>query len=250
MVSGSSTATSAANHGNWFTTTHWSVVLAAGCEKSPAAQQALERLCQTYWYPLYAFVRGQGNSPENAQDLTQAFFARLLEKNYIEQADRQRGKFRSFLLGALKHFLADEWDKATAQKRGGGKVPLSLDDDTNEERYRMEPVDDVSPDKLYDRRWALATLETAAQRLRKDYHTTGKATLFDQLQDFLSGSLGSYAEAAPRLGMAESTLKSYVHRLRQRNQEILREVIADTVASPKQIDHELRDLLAVLTEPT
>ena len=236
--------------GSRFTTTHWSVVLAAGDSASPAAQKALEALCGTYWYPLYAFVRRQGNDEETAKDLTQAFFARLLEKNYLAQVQREKGKFRSFLLGALKHFLADEWDKSRAQKRGGGDALLSLDDQAAEERYRLEPADQVSPDKLFDRRWALTILEQAAERLCREYHATGKGQLFDQLQTFLSGSLNgsTYAEAAPRLGMSENTLKSHVRRLRQRNREILRQVIADTVASASQIDEELRDLRAALAD--
>jgi RNA polymerase sigma factor (sigma-70 family) len=217
---------------------------------NPTAQEALEKLCRAYWYPLYVYVRRQGHDEEAAKDLTQAFFARLLEKNYLAQADRQRGKFRSFLLGALKHFLADERDKAKAQKRGGEQTHFSLDDDTAEDRYRLEPVDRATPDKLFDRRWALATLEQAVHRLRQEYQDTGKADLFDRLRDFLSGALegSSYAAAAAQLGMSESTLKSYIHRLRRRNRQILRETIAHTVASPGQIDEELRDLFAALAE--
>ena len=241
---------SAAHPAAQFATTHWSVVLAAGDGASPRSKEALEKLCRTYWYPLYAYVRRLGNDKEVAKDLTQAFFARLLEKNYLGQVDRLKGRFRSFLLGALKHFLADEWDKARAQRRGGGTPLFSLDDDTAENRYRLEPVDEKSPDKLFDRRWALLTLEQAANRLRKEYHDTGKGELLGQLQGFLSGDLeaSSYGQAAARLGMTENTLKSYVHRLRLRNRELLREVIADTVASAKQVDEELRDLHAVLAE--
>jgi RNA polymerase sigma-70 factor (ECF subfamily) len=209
---------------------------------------ALEDLCRAYWYPLYAYIRRTGKDEHTAEDLTQAFLARLLEKNHVAQADRQRGKFRAFLLGSLKNFLADEWDKAQAEKRGGGRPILSLDDQTAEERYRLEPADDASPDKLFDRRWALTTLEQAVARLRKDYQDTGKGELFDQLQAFLSGRYGDggYAEAAEKLGMTENTLKSYVRRLRQRNREILRDVIANTVSSPDQIDEELRNLSAAL----
>jgi DNA-directed RNA polymerase specialized sigma24 family protein len=234
--------------GEWFTTTHWSVVLAAGQTANPTAGEALEKLCRAYWYPLYAYVRRLGHAEDTAKDLTQAFFARLLEKNYVGQADRQRGRFRSFLLGALKHFLADEWDKAQALKRGGGLTVLSLDDDTADERYRLEPADEASPDKLFDRRWALATLEQAAKRLRCEYHEAGKGELFDRLQDFLSGDLGgsSYSEGAALLGMTENTLKSHGHRLRQRNRELLRRVIADTVASCDQIEEELNDLFAAV----
>ena len=241
-------AKTSAEHAGWFTTTHWSIVLNAQDPASPQASEALEKLCRAYWYPLYAYVRRLGKDEHTAKDLTQAFFARLLEKNYLGQADRERGKFRSFLLGALKHFLADEWDKTQAQKRGGGRVILSLDDQTAEDRYLLEPADETTPDKLFDRRWALMTLEQAVGRLRKEYQDTGKGPLFEQLQDFLSGAQGDagYAGAAARLGMSENTLKSYVRRLRLRNREILREVIANTVASPGQIDEELRDLFAAL----
>src|SRR5215471_6647935 len=145
--------------GDWFTTTHWSVVLAAGQTASPQSEAALEKLCRTYWYPLYAFARRQGSSPEDSQDLTQGFFARFLEKNYLHQVQRDRGKFRCFLLASLKHFLADERDKARALKRGGGKSLLSLDDDAAEGRYRLEPVDSMDAEKLYQRRWTLTLLE-------------------------------------------------------------------------------------------
>jgi RNA polymerase sigma-70 factor (ECF subfamily) len=235
---------------DWFTSTHWSVVLAAGQSESPAAQRALEKLCCTYWYPLYAYVRRQGHSPHDAQDLTQGFFAQVLERNDFGQVDRQKGKFRAFLVASLKHYLSDQRDRERAAKRGGQRKILSLDEHSAEERYRLEPADEASPDKLFGRRWALTTLDEAVCRLRKEYRDTGKGGLFEQLQDFLSGALeaSSYGDAASRLGMTESTLKSYVHRLRQRNREILREVIADTVASREQIDEELQDLFAALAD--
>jgi RNA polymerase sigma factor (sigma-70 family) len=235
---------------DWFTSTHWSVVLAAGQGDSTAAQRALEKLCHTYWYPLYAYVRRQGHSPEDAQDLTQGFFANVLERNALGQVDRQKGKFRAFLIAALKHHLSDQRDRERAVKRGGTHTILSLDEASAEERYRLEPVDETSPDKLFDRRWALTTLEQAVGRLRKEYQDTGKGGLFEQLQGFLSGAFDAptYGESASRLGMTENTLKSYVHRLRQRNREILREVIADTVACREQIEEELRDLVAALAD--
>ena len=234
--------------GDWFTSTHWSVVLAAGEGESQAGQRALEKLCQTYWYPLYIYIRRLGHSPEDAQDLTQGFFARVLEKNYLGQVDRQKGKFRAFLVGSLKHYLSDQRDHDRAIKRGGACKIFSLDEPSAEERYRLEPVEETSPDKLLDRRWALTTLDEAVRRLGKEYQDTGRGELFAQLRDFLSGTLEAptYREAASRLGMTESTLQSYVHRLRRRNREILREVVADTVASKGQIDEELRDLFAVL----
>ncbi|HXP60565.1 MAG TPA: sigma-70 family RNA polymerase sigma factor [Dongiaceae bacterium] len=248
MANAPASAPTSAEQGARFTATHWSVVLHAQDPASPQAGEALEKLCRSYWPPLYAYVRRVGNDEHTAKDLTQGFFAKLLEKNYLADVRREKGKFRSFLLKSLKHFLADEWDKSQAQKRGGGRIMLSFDEQTAEDRYRLEPADEMTPDKLFDRRWALTTLEQAVGRLRKEYQDTDKAALFGQLQDFLSGGPGdsTYAEAAARLGMTESTLKSYVFRLRKRNREILREVIAQTVASPSQIDEELRDLRAAL----
>jgi len=234
--------------GERFTTTHWSVVLAAGETANPTAEVALEKLCRNYWYPLYAFARRSGQGEDKAKDLTQGFFARLLQEKYLRQAQRERGRFRTFLLTAFKHFAADEWDRETALKRGGGSEILSFDDETAEKRYHLEPVDEVTPDKLFDRRWAFATLEEAARLLRKEFQDTGRGELFDKLQEFLSGDLedAGYSEAAAQLSMSENTLKSHVRRLRLRNREILREVIANTVASPDQIDEELRDLSAAL----
>jgi len=234
--------------GERFTTTHWSLVLAAGKTANPSAEVAMEKLCRSYWYPLYAFARRSGYGEEYAKDLTQGFFARLLQEKYLRQAQRERGRFRTFLLTAFKHFAADEWDRETALKRGGGREILSFDDETAEKRYHLEPVDEVTPDKLFDRRWAFATLEEAVRLLRKEYQDTGRGDLFDKLQAFLSGDLedAGYSEAAAQLSMSENTLKSHVRRLRQRNREILREVIANTVASPDQIDEELRDLSAAL----
>ena len=237
--------------GERFTTTHWSLVLAAGGNASPTAQAAMEKLCRNYWYPLYAHARRSGHDVESAKDLTQGFFARFLHKNYLRQAERERGKFRTFLLTAFKHFAADEWDRETALKRGGGREILSFDDESAEKRYNLEPVEEVTPDKLFDRRWAFATLDQAARLLRKEYQDTGRGDLFDKLQAFLSGDLenSGYSAAAAKLSMSENTLKSYIRRLRLRNREILREVIANTVASPDQIDEELRDLFAALVGP-
>jgi len=232
-----------------FTTTHWTTVLRAGRNDSARSAQALEKLCRAYWYPLYTFVRRQGQSEEAAKDLTQAFFARLLEKNYLSQADRERGRFRSFLLTALKHFLADEWDKASALKRGGGQPILSLDDSLAEERYRLEPVDNETPEIIFERRWALTVMEQAAARLEEEYVVSGKGELHARLKRFQTGELGevSLAEAAAQLGMPENTLKSHLHRLRLRNRELLREVIADTVASPQEVDAEIQHMMSVLS---
>src|ERR1035438_5489491 len=169
------TEVSTSTQRNWFTTTHWSLVLNARDPSSPLATEALEKLCRTYWYPLYVYVRRQGEDDETAKDLTQGFFARLLEKNYLAQVQREKGKFRSFLLASLKHFLADERDKARAQKRGGGQPIISLDDTTAEDRYRLEPVDAMDAEKLYERRWALTVLEQARQRLKAEYDQAGKS---------------------------------------------------------------------------
>ena len=234
----------------WFASTHWSVVLAASQNGTPTGHEALEHLCRAYWYPLYAYVRRQNYSPHDAQDLTQAFFERLLEKNYVAQANPSRGRFRSFLLAALKHFLADEWDKARAQKRGGGQPLFSLDAENAESRYHLEPVDSNGPEKIYDRRWALTVLEEAVFRLRTEYVAVGKADLFEQLRRFEAGEIEStsYADMAAQLAMPENTFKSHLRRLRQRNRELVRAVIAETVTTPGDIDGEIRYLLAVLGE--
>ncbi len=232
-----------------FTTTHWSVVLAAGQSESPQAAQALETLCRTYWYPLYAYVRREGYDATDAQDLTQEFFARLLAKNYLAQVERQKGKFRSFLLAALRHFLADQRDRARAVKRGGGADCLSLDAQTAEERYRLEPVDRMDAERIYERRWAMTLIERALTRLRDENVAAGKTELFERLRSFVAGESDvSCGEAATRLGLTESAVKSALHRLRQRYRELVREEIAHTVADPAEIDAELRYLIAVMSQ--
>src|SRR4029453_9772950 len=182
-----------------FVTTRWTIVLTAGRTDTTQARAALEKLCQTYWYPLYAYVRRQGHSPEDAQDLTQEFFARLIAKNYLGDVDRSKGKFRSFLLASLKHFLANEWDKSRAQKRGGGQTIVSLDAET---RYRREPADVVSGGRIFERRRAVALLRGALKRLRDEYAADGKAKLFEQLRETLTGERGTipYAKLGDRLG--------------------------------------------------
>lgn len=241
-------STSAHATSDWFTTTHWTVVLAAGQGGSPAAFQALERLCQTYWYPLYAYVRRQGYPPEDAQDLTQAFFERVLEKNYLAQVDRDRGRFRAFLLAALKHFLSDQRDHDRAAKRGGGKPLLPLDAQEGEERYLLEPPDPLTPEKLYERRWALTVLEQARVRLRNEFAAAGKSDLYEALTGLETGedTKLTYAELGQRLGRSESALKSAALRLRRRYGELIREEIAHTVASASEIEEEVRYLLAVV----
>ena len=231
-----------------FTTTHWSVVLSAGQRDSPHAAAALEKLCRAYWYPLYAYVRRRGHSPEDAEDRTQSFFARLLEGNLLVRAAKERGRFRSFLLTALQNFLSDEHDRAIALKRGGGQPLISLDSLEGESRYALEPVDEVSPDKLFERRWATTVLEGAWTRLEAEYAADGKVDLFRELRRFNSAreNAPAYAEAAGNLGLPENTVKSLVHRMRRRYRTLLRGEIAHTVVDPAEIDEEIRHLLRVL----
>jgi RNA polymerase sigma-70 factor (ECF subfamily) len=198
-----------------FTQTHWSVVQQAGNDTSPQSLVALDQLCHSYWFPLYAYVRRCGQTPEDAQDLTQEFFAKLLEKNWLRAASPERGRFRWFLLASFKHFLANEWDRPRTKKRGGGRQPLSFDEMSPEERYSLEPSDTLSPDKLYDRTWAMTLLEKTRTRLREEFKTAGKAERFEMLEQFLPGEQAktSYAELAKRLGVAEGTIKSEVRFL-------------------------------------
>jgi RNA polymerase sigma-70 factor (ECF subfamily) len=234
--------------GGIFATTHWTAVLAAGRSNSQQADMALEELCRTYWYPLYAYVRRHGHSREDAEDLTQGFFARLLEKKYLEGVSSDGGKFRSFLLVALKRYLANEWDRANRQKRGGGVAPLSLDWQDAETRYQINPADNLSPDKLYDRAWAVVVLERVVTRLRDESVTEDKAGLYEKLKSFLM--LGKseipYARAAADLKMSEGTVRVAVHRLRKRYRELLREEIAQTLANPAQADEEMQALFSAL----
>ncbi|HOC55484.1 MAG TPA: sigma-70 family RNA polymerase sigma factor [Verrucomicrobiota bacterium] len=235
---------------DWFTTTHWSVVLAARQPDTPGAQQALERLCRTYWYPLYVFIRHQGCSPEDAQDLTQAFFERVLARNYFDQADREKGRFRAFLLARLKHFMSDQRDRDRAAKRGGGATVLSLDAQTAEERYRLEPLDRMAPDRLYERRWAFTVLAQARERLWQEFLDGGKGELYQQLNALETGEERdhTYAEVGRRLGMSEDAIKSAVVRLRRRYGELLRQEIAQTVATASEIDQEIRHLMAAIAD--
>ena len=230
-----------------FATTHWSVVLAAG-ENSGRAAQALETLCQVYWYPTYAFVRRQGNNPEEAQDLTQGFFARMLERNDFAAIRREKGRFRSYLLTSLKHFLSNERQRERAQKRGSGRAPLALDELMVEERYRFEPVDALSADKIFERRWALTLLDRVLARLGKEYEAMGNERLFERLKELLSDEPGrpSQAQLAQALGMSENAVKQAFHRLRLRYRHCLREEIAQTVATPGDIEDELKYLVGVL----
>ena len=230
--------------GDVFATTRWTVVLAAGRKSTPQANVALEELCRTYWFPLYAYVRRRGHSKEDAEDLTQAFFARFLEKNYLEGLSAERGRFRAFLLASLKHFLANESDRAHRQKRGGGLTPLSLDWQDADTRYQLDPADQLSPDKLYDRAWAVALLERVIVRLRDENVAEGKAEPFERLKPFLmiGKSAIPYGQAATQLNLSEGAVRVAVHRLRRRYRELLRDEIAQTLSDPAQVDEEMRAL--------
>ncbi len=232
--------------GGWFKTTHWTSVLNAGGADSAQAEAALANLCRAYWHPLYAFIRRSGHNPEDAQDLTQEFFARLLEKDYLKAVDREKGKFRTFLLMVLKRFLVNEYDKANRQKRGGGREILSLDESDAETKYLAGLVDTWTPEKAFERRWAGALLERVIHRLSDEMAGEGKANVFAELRGFLTGDScrASYPEIARRLEMTEGTLRVTIHRLRQRYRDLLRLEIANTVDDPGAIDDEIRYLFA------
>jgi DNA-directed RNA polymerase specialized sigma24 family protein len=232
-----------------FATTHWSVVLTAGRNDTTRANKALSRLCQMYWYPLYVYVRRCGQAAAEAQDLTQEFFARLLENRWLDQADPQRGRFRSFLLSAMKHFLTNEWHKAHTQKRGGGLVLISLDDDSAEHRYALEPATESTPESLYERRWALALLEGVLLHLENAYRLEGKGELFDALKSSLTVNqrTRAYPDLAAKLGLAEGAVRVAVHRLRKRYRQLLRAEVAHTVSSSDEVDEEMRYLFLVLS---
>ena len=242
------TSTSAATLQACFVSTHWSVVLSAGDPASPHAATALETLCRAYWYPLYAYVRRRGHSPEDAQDLTQEFFARLLAGNWVGDADPAKGRFRTFLLTALSRFLANEWDRARAQKRGGGAVPLPLDTAVAESRYCAEAIGSMAPDRLYDRQWAMTLLDQALTRLSAEHERSGKAAEFTVLSPALTAERGDipYATWASQLGLNETAVRQAVHRLRKRFREVFREEIAQTMTAPEDVEEEIRHLLAAL----
>jgi RNA polymerase sigma factor (sigma-70 family) len=232
-----------------FATTHWSVVVAARDRASPEACAALAELCNAYWYPLYAFIRRQGNAADQAQDLTQEFFVLLLQPDFLASVDQQKGKFRAFLLAACKHFLSNERDRARALKRGGGRLLVSLDFEAAEVRYRQESSQTLPPDKLFERRWALTLLDQAVARLKLEFDDAGKSAQFQQLKAFLTGDKGktTYSKLAEETGCTEGALKVAVHRLRRRYRELLREEIGRTLDDPAQVDAEIRDLFAILS---
>lgn len=231
-----------------FHTTRWSQVVAAGNRAAPDAQAALAALCETYWPAVYAFVRRQGHDADAAGDLTQAFFCRVLEKNTFGQADRSRGRFRSFLLSAVRFFLANQHDRAAAQKRGGDRRQLSLDFDRAESRLSLEPAHGDTPERLFDRQWAMTVLERALARLREEHGAGKKLALFERLKSSITAGddAAAHAETAAALGISEGAVKVAAHRLRKRYRELLRSQIADTVADASEIDDEIRDLFAAL----
>lgn len=229
-----------------FNTTHWSVVLLAGQNQSPQSAAALEKLCRTYWPPLYAFIRRNGHGEEEARDLTQEFFSRLLGRSDLEAVDPRKGKFRTFLLAALTHFLSNERDRARASKRGGGQKTISLDEITAS--HEIEPSSDLSPDKLFDLRWATTVLEQALAKLRDEMAADGKSDQFKQLKVYLTDEPGEgeYAAAAAALGISSQTLAVIVHRMRRRYRELVRAEVAQTVATPLELDDEMRHLFETL----
>jgi RNA polymerase sigma-70 factor (ECF subfamily) len=232
-----------------FATTHWSLVKAAGSPDLPESAVALERLCQAYWFPVYAYVRRWGHGPEDARDLTQDFFAQLLRENTIAAADPDRGRFRSFLLGVLKRFLIHARIHATAQKRGGATIAISWEQDLAEERYAREVRDELAPDELFDRRWATTVLEHALTRLEQEYVGNGKEAMFRRLKPFVLGDRGHppWRTVGKSLGLSESALKSALHRLRWRFGEVVRAQISETLARAEDVDEELKHLLAVMS---
>jgi RNA polymerase sigma-70 factor (ECF subfamily) len=232
----------------WFTTTHWSVVLAAGQNGTRDAEAALEQLCRTYWYPLYAYARRQGHNPHDAQDLTQGFFARLLAKRDLAAVAPEKGKFRSFLLTALNHYLANERDRAQAIKRGGKQTFISLDEESAEERYRLEPASTLTPAMIFERRWALTVLDEALKKLKIEFTATGRQAQFDRLKPFLEGEVGrgDYQVAAAELKVSPGAVAMAVQRLRSRYRELVRQEVAHTVATASEVEVEMRHLFAVL----
>jgi RNA polymerase sigma-70 factor (ECF subfamily) len=231
-----------------FRTTHWSMVLGAGRPDGQEAAAALAQLCERYWFPLYVYVRRRVGDVSEAQDLTQEFFARLLENNVLAAASRERGRFRGFLLTAMKNFLANEWDKAKAQKRGGGRRPLPLALDAAESRLSFEPAHDLTPERLYERQWALTLLELVVNRLEAEYVASGKVRQFALLKPALTGSRAAldYHSTAVELEMSEEAVRQAAHRLRRRYRELLRDELAQTVADPADVDDEIRSLFATL----
>jgi RNA polymerase sigma factor (sigma-70 family) len=235
--------------GDVFATTHWTVVLTAGRRSTPQSDRALEELCRAYWFPLYAYVRRRGHSKEDAEDLTQAFFARFLQKNYLEGLSAERGRFRAFLLASLKHFLANEWDRSQRQKRGGHVPHLSLDWQTADTQFQVADPAEPSPDQAFDREWAVALLGKVIERLAAECEADGRSRQFAALKDFLTAGKGelSHANAAQALGLSAGAMRVAVHRLRKRYRQLLRDEIAQTLADPAQVDGEMRALFGAFS---
>ena len=232
-----------------FQITQWSMVLAANQADSPKAEEALSRLCQNYWYPIYVFIRRRGHEAEPAKDLTQEFFTRLIAKQYLRIADRERGRFRTFLMSCVDHFLSNEHKKENTLKRGGNFTFLPLKESSAEDWYQAEPADEMSPDKLLDRRWALTLLELCLEQLKEEYAKSGKADLFDALQGCLSGAKeapASFAEIGMQLGLSEGAARQAAFRMRSRFGELLRQGVAQTVANPQDLEEELKHLRTAL----
>ena len=233
-----------------FATTRWSIVVKAGRDSSADAQEALESLCQTYWYPLYAYVRRKGKTADDAADLTQAFFTQLLEKNSLQSADQEVGRFRTFLLTLFQRFMANEYHRERAQKRGGDRRKLSLDFESAEDRYRFEPVENWTPEKIYQRRWALTLLQQVMELLADEHRKQDKEELFQHCQAFMTGSAEgqTYADPAQALGMTESAVRVAVYRMRQRYQELLKQQVAQTMEEGLDVDEELAELRQALRQ--
>ncbi len=229
--------------------TRWSVVLAAADEDSRIAQNALSALCEVYWYPVYSYIRRRVRTVDEAQDLTQGFFTRLLEKNYVADAQPERGRFRAFLLTAVKHFMRKEWQKAKAQKRGGDRLHFSLDFGAGEHRYALEPTDERTPEMLFDQQWAVTLVNNVLGQLRRELVAAGKEPQFDVLKAHLSGRAreATYGEAAQSLGISDGAVRVAAHRMRKRYRELLRAEIGQTVATPGEIEEEIRSLFATLS---
>jgi RNA polymerase sigma-70 factor (ECF subfamily) len=232
-----------------FMTTHWTDVMQAGDPSSPQGRVALEKLCKTYWYPLYAFARRQGNEEATAKDLTQGFFAILIEKASLTKAQPEKGKFRSFLLARFKHFMTDERDKARALKRGGDMIFFSINDTTVEDRYSQKTADGNDPEKLYERHWASTLLEEARRRLEQEYANSDKRDFYKELEPFVleTGDAPPYALVAPKLGISEGGVRNRVHSMRQRYHQLVREEVFRTVGSPAEVDEELKYLIRIVS---
>jgi len=239
----------APDHKGWFATTRWSLVLAAGDSRDSHSEEALAKLCEEYWPPVYSYIRSRGHGVEEARDLTQAFFTLLLEKSYLKQVRRERGRFRSFLLMSVKHFLANEWDRERALKRGGGVAPLSLDIEESEGAHRVGVASGDSPEEIYEKRWALAVLARVLGALEREMGQSGNLDRFHKLRPYLTAEGGGvrYREVARDLGMSEAAVKVAIHRLRRRYGELLRRHVSQTVDEPDAVDAEIRHLLSALS---